>query len=103
MKKKIVKSSVKMSELLQMHAVAIGEVQNVGFRQATKTYAETFHLKGVVQNLEDGDVEIIAQGSKEDLENLLESLKKHFGRSIHAFSSQYTPIQEAYTSFEIKK
>jgi acylphosphatase len=45
-----------------------GRVQGVGFRYTTKTVAMGFEITGTVRNLTDGRVELIAEGSREELE-----------------------------------
>ena len=45
-----------------------GCVQGVGFRYTAKTVAAGFEVAGVVRNLPDGRVELIAEGAHEELE-----------------------------------
>jgi len=45
-----------------------GRVQGVGFRYTTKTVATGFEITGVVRNLPDGRVELIAEGLRPELE-----------------------------------
>jgi len=45
-----------------------GRVQGVGFRYTTKTVATGFELNGTVRNLPDGRVELIAEGSRTELD-----------------------------------
>jgi len=45
-----------------------GRVQGVGFRYTTKTVAAGFELTGIVRNLPDGRVELIAEGQGGELE-----------------------------------
>jgi acylphosphatase len=44
-----------------------GHVQGVGFRYTVKTVAAGFEVVGTVRNLPDGRVELIAEGSREEL------------------------------------
>ena len=53
-----------------------GVVQGVGFRQFTREKAEKLGLRGYVKNLPDGAVECLAEGSKEQLEKLLQALRR---------------------------
>jgi len=39
-----------------------GTVQGIFFRQFVKTHADELKLRGFVRNLEDGTVEIVAEG-----------------------------------------
>jgi acylphosphatase len=52
----------------RMHIYYSGKVQGVGFRYTTKSTAAGFEVIGVVRNLADGRVELIAEGIKEELE-----------------------------------
>nr|WP_257210542.1 acylphosphatase [Actinomyces ruminis] len=45
-----------------MHAVVSGRVQGVGFRWSCMEEGERLGLVGEVRNLDDGDVEVFAQG-----------------------------------------
>ena len=44
-----------------------GRVQGVGFRYTVKTVAAGFEIAGTVRNLPDGRVELIAEGTREEL------------------------------------
>ncbi len=45
-----------------------GRVQGVGFRYTAKTVATGFEVTGIVRNLPDGRVELIAEGARAELE-----------------------------------
>lgn len=45
-----------------------GHVQGVGFRYTVKSVAAGFEVVGTVRNLADGRVELVAEGSREELE-----------------------------------
>jgi len=53
-----------------------GTVQGVFFRQFVKENADKYHISGFVRNLEDGDVEIIAEGEKENLGRFTNEIKQ---------------------------
>ncbi len=48
-----------------------GRVQGVFFRQSAKEKADNFGINGTVKNCEDDSVEIVATGSKEQLDKLI--------------------------------
>ena len=48
-----------------------GQVQGVFFRQTTQEKARELGLKGTVKNCDDDSVEIIATGTKEQLDKLV--------------------------------
>jgi acylphosphatase len=52
-----------------------GRVQGVGFRYTVKTVASGFELVGVVRNLPDGRVELIAEGAKAELESFRQAVR----------------------------
>jgi acylphosphatase len=58
-----------------LRAVVQGRVQGVNFRQFVYTRARFLRLTGYVGNLDDGSsVEVVAEGPRPDLEQLLEYL-----------------------------
>ena len=57
-----------------MHAIVSGRVQGVGFRFFVENKASSLGLKGWVRNLRSGQVEVLATGEQEDLENLRNAL-----------------------------
>ena len=52
------------------HFIISGRVQGVFFRYYTKDTADKFSIKGTVQNLYNGDVEVYAQGNPEAIDKL---------------------------------
>lgn len=55
----------------RLHAHVYGRVQGVSFRYYTQLRARELGLTGWVRNRPDGSVEVVAEGSKRDLESLL--------------------------------
>lgn len=53
-----------------------GTVQGVFFRQFVKESADSLNIKGFVHNLEDGSIEVIAEGNQEELQKFIEICKK---------------------------
>ena len=66
-------SSVEQSRL---YAVIEGRVQGVGFRSFVLDRAEELDLTGWVRNTRQGNVEVLAEGPRFALEELLTVLKK---------------------------
>jgi acylphosphatase len=54
----------------RLHAVIRGDVQGVGFRYFLLRRAQQLGLRGWVRNNDDGTVELVAEGSRSDLELL---------------------------------
>ena len=58
-----------------LHFLIQGRVQGVGFRWFVHREASELHLRGWVRNTEDGDVEVVATGQPDDLDDLRKSLR----------------------------
>ncbi len=58
-----------------LHFLIQGRVQGVGFRWFVHREASELELRGWVRNTEDGDVEIVASGHPDDLDELRASLR----------------------------
>lgn len=58
-----------------VHFLIRGRVQGVGFRWFVHREASELELRGWVRNTEDGDVEVVASGTPEDLAELRRSLR----------------------------
>ena len=51
-----------------MHIFYSGRVQGVGFRYTAKQLALSYEVTGIVRNLSDGRVELIAEGPLDELQ-----------------------------------
>lgn len=60
----------------ELQALIYGRVQGVGFRYFAIEKGLTLGLRGYARNLEDGSVEVLAQGPRPALENLLALLRR---------------------------
>jgi acylphosphatase len=56
-----------------------GRVQGVGMRWSIRARALELGLTGWARNTDDGRVEVVAEGSREALEKLLDDLRSHRG------------------------
>ena len=59
-----------------LHFLVQGRVQGVGFRWFVHREASELELHGWVRNTEEGDVEVVASGTPEDLAELRRSLRQ---------------------------
>ncbi|MGV2826603.1 acylphosphatase [Myxosarcina sp. GI1(2024)] len=55
----------------KIKATVSGKVQGVGFRMSTQSLARQLGVSGYVRNLTNGDVEIVAFGETEKVDQLL--------------------------------
>jgi len=66
-----------MSDIHQrLHAQVSGQVQGVNFRYYTRVTANEIGVKGWVRNRSNGTVEVIAEGTRPQLERLLQFLSR---------------------------
>ncbi|MCD7036499.1 acylphosphatase [Metabacillus sp. GX 13764] len=87
---------------MHKHILVKGRVQGVGFRYFVQTKAAQQNIKGWVKNLQDGNVEIEAEGSEKDLELFTEEIRK--GSPFSHVDSLETAEKETlkeYSSFDI--
>ena len=61
--------------MIQYEIKVTGRVQGVWFRRFSQEKAGILGIKGWVKNTPDGNVTIVAQGEKKDLETFLDYLK----------------------------
>ena len=62
--------------MTRVHLVISGRVQGVFFRQSSMSFAELNAVDGWVRNRPDGTVEVVAQGSSDDVERFVEWCRK---------------------------
>lgn len=60
----------------RVHLTVSGRVQGVGFRYFAYDEAVRLGVVGYVRNLFDGDVEVVAEGTKEQLEEFVRAIKR---------------------------
>lgn len=58
----------------EIRCVVSGKVQNVGYRYFVQACAKELELVGTVANLPDGSVEVVAQGTTDELKELIRQL-----------------------------
>jgi acylphosphatase len=85
-----------------MQAHYSGHVQGVGFRYTVKSVATGFDVTGVVRNLPDGRVELVAEGPKEELDAFRQAIREsglqHFVRDEQV---SWTEAAGEFRGFEI--
>lgn len=64
------------SNASRYHVFYSGRVQGVGFRFTTRQVARRHPVTGYVRNLPDGRVELVAEGRKEHVRNLLADIRE---------------------------
>ena len=86
----------------EIKCIITGRVQMVMFRDFVKRKAQALNLGGTVRNASGGSVEVIAQGSKEKLEEFVTHLGKGplLAHVSHLDVSWKKP-QDTFSSFNI--
>lgn len=77
-------------EIFRLHAIVRGRVQGVGFRFYTQREAEALGLTGWVANQADRSVEVVAEGPRDALDQLLHYLRRG------PASAQVTQVQHNF-------
>jgi acylphosphatase len=96
--------SAAASPLFQLHAVVSGQVQGVGFRAYVSDRANFLSLTGWVRNTFEGDVEVMAEGPRHDLDTLLSALRKGpRGSMVIDVRFQFDQPTGAFTTFSITR
>ncbi|MCD4741641.1 MAG: acylphosphatase [Desulfobacteraceae bacterium] len=86
------------SDKIQMHVLVTGIVQGVFFRAEAQKVAVDNNVTGWVQNLEDGSVEAVFEGTKENVDKVIEWC--HQGSSAAFVSNVETKEQSPLSNFD---
>lgn len=79
-----------------------GRVQGVGFRYTTCRLAGGRQVSGYVKNLSDGRVEVVAEGTAEEIDRLLNDIREQLGLHIRSELADTRPATGQYPAFEIR-
>ena len=86
---------------VRRHIIFYGYVQGVGFRWKAKNTSRLLGLSGWVRNLDDGSVEMEAEGTERDISDLVEAMENHSWGSVERIESERVPVHGDY-SFEVR-
>ena len=78
-----------------------GRVQGIGFRFTALNIANRYDLKGYVRNIPDGEVEMLAQGSAEMIDDFVRDLQDSFVGSISHIDIEEATPDPKITDFRI--
>ncbi|MBN1689960.1 MAG: acylphosphatase [Dehalococcoidia bacterium] len=92
-----------MSDPAGLKAIVHGRVQGVYYRAFTHRIARSLSLKGWVKNMPSGDVEVQAEGNREDLQALLRQLKVGpEGASITKIDVAWSDYTGNFSGFDVR-
>ena len=81
----------------------VGRVQGVGFRYFVRSRAHTLGLRGWVRNEDDGSVVLVAEGSANQVDSLIEAVSTGpRGARVDRVTEEPLATSEALTAFEVR-
>jgi len=86
----------------RLHARVSGHVQGVNFRYCTRATAQEIGVTGWVRNRSDGTVEVIAEGTRQQLERLLQFLNAGpSSAKVSQVQTDWLAATEEFADFQI--
>ena len=83
------------------HIIFTGRVQGVGFRFTAYGIAKRYQLNGMVRNLPNGSVEMIAQGDSEDVADCIRDIQESFAGYVSKTETEDAPLAPDLKEFKI--
>lgn len=88
---------------VRLRVIAFGQVQGVGYRAFARRHARALGVTGYVRNLDDGSVEVVAEGTRALLSRLLPVVRRgspsgHVERVIETWEA----ATGEFTAFSIR-
>ena len=88
----------------RVHIYYSGRVQGVGFRYTAKNVATGYEVTGIVRNLPDGRVELLAEGPRDELEAFQLGVRESgLGPLISNEEVRWEDPQGEFRGFEIRQ
>lgn len=92
-----------MGSTERLSARATGRVQGVGYRFFTLSAGRRLGLKGYARNCPDGSVEVVAEGSRDRLLQLLAELRRGpAAAQVDAVTFDFAPPTGEFTEFGVR-
>jgi acylphosphatase len=89
---------------VRLRAIVRGQVQGVGFRMWAQRRARMLAISGYVRNLADGAVEVVGEGSREALEQLLAILRRGpESADVRSVQRNWATCASEFDRFEIRR
>jgi acylphosphatase len=87
----------------RFRALIAGTVQMVGFRAFTQSRAELRGITGFVRNLSNNQVEVVAEGDRKLLEELLADLRRGpSGAQVRDLLVSWEPVRGEFGDFTVQ-
>jgi acylphosphatase len=92
-----------MADQARLHAFVYGLVQGVNFRWHTRQRACAWDVHGYVRNCADGSVEVVAEGSRKAVQELLNWLQEGPAYAeVERVEANWEAPTEQFTDFEVR-
>jgi acylphosphatase len=79
-----------------------GRVQGVGFRYTARSLAQSFAVTGMVRNLDDGRVLLVAEGTADELDRFLTQVYEQMNRHIRKVDVSTSAATGEFDDFGIE-
>ena len=83
------------------HIIFKGQVQGVGFRYTTHRIARRYDVTGFVRNVPDGTVEMLVQGTEQNVDACLADLHDTMADYIRDMQVKSLPLNPQHSNFKI--
>lgn len=80
-----------------------GRVQGVGFRFTSREIAGRFAVTGFVENLPDGRVRLVAEGTEDEVDRFVGAIAAEMDRYIAGVRSETLPATGEFGDFRIRR
>ena len=87
--------------MIQAHIFYSGKIQGVGFRYTVKSFAKECSVVGWVKNLENGKVELVAEGEEKQINKLCQLVEEQFEGFIVDKKMTTERPQGKFTNFQV--
>jgi acylphosphatase len=95
--------TVGTEQLCRRHCYFNGRVQGVGFRYTARNIAINFDVTGFVRNLNDGRVELVAEGPGKEVDAFVDSVRQRMRSYIRQVEECDEPASGEYAQFVISR
>jgi acylphosphatase len=86
----------------EIYCVVKGRVQGVGYRDFIDRYAKDHNLFGWIRNKEDGSVELVLQGTPDELKDCIEILNQgSLLAKVEVLAVDWRTPEKQYTEFRV--
>lgn len=89
---------------VRAHILVEGEVQGVGFRAGAWSVAQRLRVAGSVRNLADGRVEVIIEGDRDRVENMVRWCNRGPSNAyVRNVEVEWLPYKGEFEGFQIER